>query len=525
MMSWLAANMPAATMKDIIGAQDLPSAKVINQQTFPYLLGTLAYKVVVKGGKYSETPDALRHKATLEITGDMFGKGGLSITKSLLELSGKRLTLSYIPATASDENLVTQYGGDMLKVPPYLLNVKPVIKIDGVNAAIGGNVAMGTNQMLTVSINAPNMSQDIAQHNIVVGQYSAVTIHSGKTPVEVVATRMEQLINNSKNVNAVTLDDLLGELLSNMGLAYFHHMTFEDDLYAKNFQMAYAKLASEALTAHGLDVTYIFGVPGSVAEGGMNIDADISSYAAQSLSGDKNRTKDFMNLSGMSGSAWEHKIFEMFFQTQSVSAIKLLKYASQQGVPIYTIDSTNIGQVLPILQVSQEVTTDVQNAVNAGKKVIIHQKELQYYSWKGAGYVILDLVTGVGGYMISGGLAGGGTSQPITGLNQNQSYLNPGGNPACGSEWNEPYVPEGIGNYNFTDACQRHDDCYGACGSFKLSCDTTLFVDMVNVCSQIQWSEPPMDSLGCVEAAYIYLYFVLSPLGMSAFYNAQQGCP
>ncbi|MBI5184180.1 MAG: hypothetical protein HZA01_00400 [Nitrospinae bacterium] len=118
-----------------------------------------------------------------------------------------------------------------------------------------------------------------------------------------------------------------------------------------------------------------------------------------------------MNISGTTSSAWEHRIFEAFVNTPSVSAMKLLKYANQQGISILTIDSGNVGQLLSTLQISSDVKTEIQNSINAGKKVIVSQSEVQYYDWKGVGHVVLDPTTGAGAYMISGGLAGGGTSQ------------------------------------------------------------------------------------------------------------------
>jgi hypothetical protein len=378
------------------------------------LLGTLPYKVIAQVNKYSQFPDALRHKITLEISGDIFGDGSSSITKSLPELSGKRLTLSYIPATSSDEALVTQYGGDMLKVPPYLLSVKPVIKIDGINAAIGSSIGMGSTQTLTMTFVIAGYGVDVVQNKIIAGTYSAITIQPQKTSVAIVTGRMEKLRNNSKNVDAVTLDDLLGELLYNIGLSYFHHLTFENDIYSKNFQMVYIKYPSEAITTLDVNISYLFGVPRSVSEGGLNIDVDRDVYASACLTGDTSRTKEFMVAAGMTSSAWEHKIFETFFNTPSVSAMKVLKYANQQGIPVYTIDSSNINQLLPTLSVSLTVKTEIQNAINAGKRVIIPQTELQYYEWRGVGYAVLDTATGVGAYMISGGLAGGGTAKVLT---------------------------------------------------------------------------------------------------------------
>ena len=116
----------------------------------------------------------------------------------------------------------------------------------------------------------------------------------------------------------------------------------------------------------------------------------------------------------MTSSAWENKIFEVFFNVPSVSAMSLLKYANQQGIAIQTIDSSNIGQIMPALQISADVKTDIHNAINAGKKVIVPQMEIQYYEWKGVGYAILDPSLGIGAYMISGGLAGGGSAKVLS---------------------------------------------------------------------------------------------------------------
>ncbi|PIV20899.1 MAG: transglutaminase [Deltaproteobacteria bacterium CG03_land_8_20_14_0_80_45_14] len=409
MFSWLDVHMPNATIEDIIGADDIDLTKTIYEQNFPFLLGTLPYIVLVKGTKYSQIPDTLRHKVTIGISVDAFGGGGLTITKSLPELGGKRLTLSYVPATANDEALIAQYGGNILNVPPYLLNVKPLIKIEGIGSALGDSVGMGSVQTLTLDFHEPIFGMDVVENTVTAGAYSAITIQSQKTPVEIVTQRMEMLRNNSKNIDSVSLDDLLGELLHDIGLSYFHHLSFENDLYAKTFQMVYTKGSSEAVTTLTIDVSYLFGIPWSVSQDGLVIDVDRNITIPASLAGDMNRIKQFMTISGISSSSWEYRIFETFFGTPSVSAMKLLKYANQQGVPVYTIDSTNIDQLLPVLQVYLDVKMEIQNAINAGKKVIVPQSELQYYEWNGVGYVILDPLTGAGAYRISGGLEGGGT--------------------------------------------------------------------------------------------------------------------
>ena len=61
------------------------------------------------------------------------------------------------------------------------------------------------------------------------------------------------------------------------------------------------------------------------------------------------------------------------------------------------------------MQVSPQVKTDIQNAVNAGKTVTVPKTNIAIDTWTGVGYILFDPNTGAGAYMISGGFAGGGS--------------------------------------------------------------------------------------------------------------------
>jgi hypothetical protein len=91
------------------------------------------------------------------------------------------------------------------------------------------------------------------------------------------------------------------------------------------------------------------------------------------------------------------------------------------NIPIYHIDSTNVATAVPKLQVSSAVKTDVQNAVAAGRVVTIPQRSFVKDGFTGVGYIVFDPATGAAGYMISGGLAGGGFQLPP--LNPLLSFL------------------------------------------------------------------------------------------------------
>lgn len=225
---------------------------------------------------------------------------------------------------------------------------------------------------------------------------------------------MAIFVENNINFKSpeVTVDDLLGQMLHTIGISYFYHVGYENEIYAKNLQLEKRHNPVEAMVTHSVDVKYFFGLPRVVSEGGIRIDVDKNVNSIFLPTQDKERLKAFMLLSGLSSSAWENKILEVFFNIPSVSSVKLLKLASKQGMPIYTIDSVNQGDILPQLSLDSDVKNDIINAVSIGKKVIVHKDTLVYNKWKGAGYIVLNPDTGAAGYMISGGLAGGGSSSP-----------------------------------------------------------------------------------------------------------------
>jgi len=93
--------------------------------------------------------------------------------------------------------------------------------------------------------------------------------------------------------------------------------------------------------------------------------------------------------------------------TQAISTIKALQLANAQGQQIYKIDQTNIDTVLQKLNLSNSVKQDIQSSVNVGKYVITHTDNVSVPGWSGAGYAVIDPLTGSYAYLISGGENGG----------------------------------------------------------------------------------------------------------------------
>jgi hypothetical protein len=172
------------------------------------------------------------------------------------------------------------------------------------------------------------------------------------------------------------------------------------------------RLPSESIFSFELSVYSVFGIPLTVSLAGLAMDVDRQYSLVKALDGDKDRPKQFFLQSGINGSALEHSVPEQLWSTPTepaygISAVKALKIANDQGIPIYTINQTNIDTILPQLQIDEDAKTDIRNAVSAGKEVTVSKTNITYNGWTGCGYIIIDPDTGAGAYMISGGMSGG----------------------------------------------------------------------------------------------------------------------
>ncbi len=89
---------------------------------------------------------------------------------------------------------------------------------------------------------------------------------------------------------------------------------------------------------------------------------------------------------------------------------------------------------------------------------------------------------------------------------------------ACGSGWNEPYVPEEWSWYwDFTGPCKIHDACYATCGSVKAFCDLDFLNNMMDVCGESQ------AVIHCTAVALIY-YAAVTVGGYGPYKKAQKKC-
>ncbi len=268
-----------------------------------------------------------------------------------------------------------------------------------------------------MTFTAPNKSSDVIPNEITAGEYYGIAIDTGCISHEQMEALKAKLEATKAKLEAedfanLTKDDILGDLLYTTALSYFAELDTMNYVQSKTMGVVNIRLPSESIFSLELSVNKLFGVPKSVEAGGLAMDVARDLSIVKALDGDNNKKIEFMLASGQNSSALEHSVPEQMFSTPEnpaygISAVKALKVANDQGIPIYTINQSNIATILPQLQVDLGTIADIQNAVNAGMVATVSKTDITYNGWTGVGYIITDPNTGAGAYMISGGINGG----------------------------------------------------------------------------------------------------------------------
>jgi len=173
---------------------------------------------------------------------------------------------------------------------------------------------------------------------------------------------------------------------------------------------------------------YSWGVVRQAKFPGVNIDIGHLRNITWTKDNDPKKWISYNRLRGQYMSTLEHAVPERFFNDpaqcnsydnsnptaglpecpQGISAVKALGIAAAQGQKIYTItqkvynDNPNIVSTA-LSAHSYDTQSKVQQALDAGYEVTIHERPIAQSGWMGAGFIQIDPSTGAGAYTIEGG--------------------------------------------------------------------------------------------------------------------------
>ena len=444
--TYIDTQKPNATVGDVIGR------KIIPQTVHSVLAGVTPLAIVQTGQQTTAVPSALQHKFSYTLS-DTWGSELLTYTASTSQLVGKRLTLSYIPADQSTTDLIASYlpkpnaDGSPIRpdqlptsLPGYLIRLKPQITLDGqVVAQSTGAITMGTDlqgQGGFTQLYDPTQWDLTPDASHTAGQATAIGISAGGISAKQLDTLKRRLETTKTQLQANNLQNLTGEqisgdLLTAVIWSWFAAAESHNRLSQNQAQMIENPGLSYGLFHAVANPIYSWGVVRKVTFPGVNMDIGHVRNITWAKDNDEKKWVAYNRLRGQYMSALEHAVPERFFNDpnqcnlqgnprptaglpdcpQGISAVKALGIAAAQGQRIYTITqkvyNDNPGIVNTALSAhSYDTQNRVQQSLDAGYEVTIHEQPITQSGWMGAGYTAIDPSTGSGAYTIEGGSNG-----------------------------------------------------------------------------------------------------------------------
>ena len=359
------------------------------------LPNTLPYPVLELTEASYDLPESLAH--TVRFIAERDGEEALDVSFPTSRLLGQRVTLSFVPFSDEDRATVAAFGS-LLETPPYLVDVKAVVRLGGV--AIGAAekpIGMGVPFTFKMEIGTPGGTETI-ENTLTAGNLVAIGLSGSK--VTALEARTDQAAS----------------ILAGIAAGFFDRWNASDEELSRLLKVIPVRpTVSACLVASTIAIEYAGGdplYPLSFDWKAVQIDADLRSSAPVGIFG-RSAEAPYTLLSGLEGSVLEHLILEERVKAESVSTAKALGLAAAAGLTIHDITLANAGSILPTLPFDAQVMGEVSSAVGRGWLVRIPAASTSHFLWTGVGYVLLDEQTGEGAYQLQGGHSGGESAARI----------------------------------------------------------------------------------------------------------------
>jgi hypothetical protein len=420
---------PGSSITDVVGS------RAIQPVTVPVLPASLPYQLVATGNRYSNLPSTLRHEFQYSLYANAYERSienpSWTFHDSTPNLAGKKLTLTFVPASEADRQTIQSYlpsapsDGSPIQaeefpssIPAYNIRVTAELRLDGSVVAQGGTFALGTELLGEGGFTRPhNLSDwDLTQEKHVAGQTSALGLS-----LQGISDRQLQDVKDTltrthsallaNGLAGLTPEQLSGDLLVATVWTYFRAV----ESFGALAQRQALVIDSPALTYgffHAQVVPeYRYGVVNRAHFTGTLMDVGHQRRIAVHTGDDRGAWLEYNRVRGTHSSAMEHAIPEILFSyeahtSSSVSAVKALDIAAATGQKIYLVTNQNAAAVVPALTVDETVKSEIRIATAAGKQVTVSAGSVNVGKWTGIGYIILDPETGAGSYLVSGGFHG-----------------------------------------------------------------------------------------------------------------------
>ncbi len=336
----------------------------------------------------------------------------LDVTLPLSDLYNRRVTVSYIPASVEDHDLVLAFGG-LTATPAYLVQVRPEVKVAGkVVATALQSMPLGLAHRLDLSLRSRGLEQLVTK-TLVSGSYHALGLTLDATRLDLDAED-----------DPADTEFGAARILSQAVLRYDEAWeTAEAELGALAGIALVRPLPSVAFASNAVEIAVVLDQPQQIAWNGVQLDAALRVVEPLRKATASAPSAEWFRLAALEGSVLEHQLFERDFLAESVSADKVIALARQGTLEVVQIDAQNAATQLPRLTHPPEVLAEISDRVFQGLRVTTPIAPLQHLDWVGSAWIAQDEQTGEAGYFLSGRIAGGATAVRSFGNGSLQALL------------------------------------------------------------------------------------------------------
>jgi hypothetical protein len=397
-----------ATVGDVIGNRIIPS------QDNPILVSGLPYQLLQSAGNFAVMPTQLRHQINFRFYASTFDQATdsplFSYSTTLPKLGNQRVTFAYEPSTDADKAVLdSAFKDHQTRFPAYLVNMTPVIKIEGQRVARSGSFVVGTDQIFTVEIKTPWYSQP-RHYQVSSGDLWVLGVNSAGITSPLFDKRAQ-----THDLSIGDQADFTEETFNQIILGYWGELNNYKEIIASTSEIKYHQLPSHGFAGSPVSVIYNFGIPRWASYKSRVLDVKENRMSVVHTRNENAPNIEYGLKTGMLASYLESGIYDQAFLMEpgySMSAVTALAKANELNIPIYHITDANLSVALNKLTVDADIKNDINNAVNAGLEVTVSRDSVVVADFTGAGYIITDPATGSGSYRISGGRDGNNSPAP-----------------------------------------------------------------------------------------------------------------
>ncbi len=311
---------------------------------------------------------------------------------------GQRLEVAWPGATSADQATLDLYGG-VFATPPYEVDLKPVLRLDGAEVAAGGAIGSAEDVELLARVTPPEGSETVAQFEMFAGEHAVFTVDFGRVPQEVVDRYAAErdAATDAGEEEAWTLA-LAGALyLRNLGgdLEHLGALRWRRVVKLGNVVLAVQR-GGVSRSPDGMPLTFS-PAPPAIDLGSMILGL----FPPDGVAPSTESTVGTLELLGSEGSFWEGQTWIQVGVGEGITAVTFLTRAVREGQTLTRVDASNVDAALAAAELSAEAEATVRAGVERDFIGWISESQLPVDTWDTTGYVVEDPATGAAGYFVT----------------------------------------------------------------------------------------------------------------------------